>query len=242
VTDLRYLPADDDVTAFEATVTGTADDYLILDGTYFYPGGGGQPADRGTLSWPSGEAAVVDVRKNHGDVRHYVADATATLPEAGTTVTGRIDAERRDRLTRLHTAQHVLSRVVLDEYGAATVGNGLTVDGGWVEFEGVALDDEDVATVERLTNAAIERDPEVHKAERPRSAVEDAVPDGRAQLDAIPDHVDPMRVVEIGDFDVCPCGGTHVDRLGEVGRVRVTGRSREDGVTRVAFDAEPLGE
>jgi len=232
MTDLRYLPDDDDVTAFEATVTGTGDDYVILDGTYFYPGGGGQPADRGTLSWPGGEATVVDARKNHGDVRHYV-DGTASLPEAGTTVTGRIDAERRGRLTRLHTAQHVLSRVALDEFGAATVGNGLTADGGWVEFEGADLD---VKTVERLTNVAVDRNLAVHKVERPREAVEDAVPEGRAQLDLIPDHVDPMRVVEIDDFDVCPCGGTHVDRLGELGTVRITAASSEDGVERIEFD------
>ncbi|MEF8856673.1 MAG: alanyl-tRNA editing protein [Haloplanus sp.] len=233
MTDLRYLPDADDVTEFEATVTETADDYVILDGTHFYPGGGGQPADRGTLDWNGGEASVVDVRKNHGDVRHYVDDVEGSLPEAGATVTGRIDAARRDRLTRLHTAQHVLSRGVLDEFGAATVGNGLTVDGGWVEFDGADID---VATAERLTNAVIERDLPVHKAERPRPAVEDAVPAGRAQLDAIPDHVDPLRVVEIDDFDVCPCGGTHVDRLGDVGRVRITDRSREDGVERIAFD------
>jgi len=237
MTELRYLPADDDVTEFEARVVETADDYVILDGTHFYPGGGGQPADRGTLSWSGGEAAVVDARKNHGDVRHYVEDVTGGPPEAGTTVTGRIDAERRDRLTRLHTAQHVVSRVVLDEYGAATVGNGLAVDGGWVEFEGA--DTGNVAEIERLTNAAIERDLAVHKAERPRAAVEDTVPDGRAQIDLIPDHVDPMRVVDIEDFDVCPCGGTHVDGLGEIGTVRVTGSSTADGVERIEFDVTP---
>jgi len=233
VTDLRYLPDADDVTEFDATVTETADDYVILDGTHFYPGGGGQPADRGTLVWDGGEATIVDVRKNHGDVRHYVAAVEDPLPDPGTTVTGRIDAERRGRLTRLHTAQHVLSRVALDEFEAATVGNGLTLDGGWIEFDGATID---VSTLERLTNAVIERDPEVHKAERPRSAVEAAVPDGRAQIDAIPAHVDPMRVVEIDDFDVCPCGGTHVDRLGEVGTVRITDRSRADGVERIEFD------
>ncbi|WP_049934930.1 alanyl-tRNA editing protein [Haloplanus natans] len=232
MTDLRYLPDDDDVTEFEATVTGTGDDYVILDGTYFYPGGGGQPADRGTLSWSGGEVTVVDARKNHGDVRHYV-DGAASLPEVGTTVDGRIDAERRGRLTRLHTAQHVLSRIVLDEFGAATVGNGLTLDGGWVEFEGADLD---TGRIDRLTNAAVDRDLPVHKAERPRDAVEDAVPEGRAQLDRIPDHVDPMRVVEIDDFDVCPCGGTHVDRLGELGTVRITAVSSENGVERIEFD------
>jgi len=237
MTELRYLPATDDVTEFEATVVETADDYVILDGTHFYPGGGGQPADRGTLSWPGGEAAVVDARKNHGDVRHYVEAVTGGLPEPGTTVTGRIDAERRDRLTRLHTAQHVVSRVVLDEYGAATVGNGLTVDGGWVEFEGAEAGD--VAEIERLTNAAVERDLAVHKAERPRAAVEDAVPDGRAQIDLIPDHVDPMRVVDIENFDICPCGGTHVDALGDIGTVRITESSTADGVEWIEFDVTP---
>jgi misacylated tRNA(Ala) deacylase len=239
MTDLRYLPAADDVTEFEARVTETADDYVILDGTYFYPGGGGQPADRGSLSWPGGEARVVDARKNHGDVRHYVADVDGSLPESGTTVTGRVDAERRDRLTRLHTAQHVVSRVVLDEFGAATVGNGLSTDGGWVEFEGAAFDADDVAAVERLTNAAIDRNLRVHKVERPRSAVEEAVPDGRAQLDRIPDYVDPMRVVEVADFDVCPCGGTHVDRLGEIGTVSITESVAADGAGRLAFDVAP---
>jgi misacylated tRNA(Ala) deacylase len=239
MTELRYLPANDDVTEFEATVVETADNYVILDGTHFYPGGGGQPTDRGTLSWPEGEATVVDVRKNHGDVRHYVEDVTGGLPATGTTVTGWIDAERRDRLTRLHTAQHVVSRVVLDEYGAATVGNGLTVDGGWVEFDGADFDADDLADVERLTNAAIDRDLAVQKVERPRTAVEDAVPEGRAQLDLIPDHVDPMRVVEIEGFDVCPCGGTHVDALGEIGTVRITGSSSADGVVRVEFDVAP---
>jgi misacylated tRNA(Ala) deacylase len=236
VTDLRYLPDSDDVTEFEATVTETGADYVILDGTHFYPGGGGQPSDRGRLRWDGGEATVVDARKNHGDVRHYVDDVEGSLPAVGTTVTGRIDADRRDRLTRLHTAQHVVSRVVLDEFGAATVGNGLDTDGGWVEFDGADFDTEDVATIERRTNAAIDRDLPVRKAERPRPDVEDAVPDGRAQLDAIPDHVDPLRVVEIDDFDVCPCGGTHVDSLDDVGYVRITGRSREDGVERIAFD------
>jgi misacylated tRNA(Ala) deacylase len=115
----------------------------------------------------------------------------------------------------------------------------LTVDGGWVEFDGADFDADDLADVERLTNAAIDRDLAVQKVERPRTAVEDAVPEGRAQLDLIPDHVDPMRVVEIEGFDVCPCGGTHVDALGEIGTVRITGSSSADGVVRVEFDVAP---
>ncbi|MFB6151518.1 MAG: alanine--tRNA ligase-related protein, partial [Haloarculaceae archaeon] len=115
MTDLLYLPDADDVTEFEATVTEATPEYLVLDGTYFYPEGGGQPADRGRLAWDDGSARVVGARKNHGDVRHFIEDVSGDLPGEGETVTGRIDAERRDRLRRMHTAQHVVSRVVLDE-------------------------------------------------------------------------------------------------------------------------------
>jgi misacylated tRNA(Ala) deacylase len=240
VTDLRYLPDSDGVTEFEATATEVTDDYLVLDGTHFYPGGGGQPPDRGELSWDDGRAAVVDAEKNHGDVRHHLADVEGDLPEPGTTVAGRIDADRRNRLRRTHTAQHVVSRVVLDEYGAATVGNSVSVDGARIDFEPADFDDEDLATVERLTNRTLDRDLPVEKAERPRVAVEDAVPEGRTQFDLIPDHVDPLRIVAIGDFDLCPCGGTHVDRLGDVGTVRVTTRvSKGADVERIEYVLDP---
>jgi misacylated tRNA(Ala) deacylase len=242
MTDLRYLPDGDDVTAFEATVVETTADYVVLDGTYFYPGGGGQPADRGTLAWDGGRADVVEVRKNHGDVRHYVEDVEGDLPAPGATVRGEVDADLRRRVTRLHTAQHVLSRVVLDEFGAATVGNQAGPDAAYVDFEGADFDVEDLETIERETNRLVDADLPVTKVERPRDAVEDVVPEGRAQLDAIPPSVDPLRVVEIEGFDVCPCGGTHVDSLGDVGTVRITGNGRVDGAERVAFDIDAGGE
>jgi misacylated tRNA(Ala) deacylase len=243
MTELRYLPDADGVTEFEATVTEVTDDYLVLDGTYFYPGGGGQPPDRGTLSWDGGRATVVDAEKNHGDVRHHVGTVEGDAPEEGATVTGRIDADRRDRLRRMHTAQHVVSRVVLDAFGAATVGNRVSVDGARIDFEPAEFDDEALSTIERRSNEVIERDLAVEKGERPRGAVEDAVPEGRTQLDLIPDHVDPLRVVAIDDFDLCPCGGTHVDRLGEVGRVRITNRvSKGEDVDRIEYELEPESE
>ena len=240
MTDLRYLPDADGITEFEATVTEVTDDYVVLDGTYFYPGGGGQPPDTGAIEWDGGRATVVDAEKNHGDVRHHVADVEGALPASGATVTGRIDAERRDHLRRTHTAQHVVSRVVLDEYGAATVGNQVSVDGARIDFEPADFDDDDLATIERLTNRVLDRDLPVEKAERPRQAVEDRVPEGRTQLDLIPEHVDPLRVVAIDDFDLCPCGGTHVDRLGEVGHVRITNRvSKGVDVDRIEYVLEP---
>jgi misacylated tRNA(Ala) deacylase len=237
VTEQRYLPDADDVTEFEATVVEATDDYVVLEGTYFYPEGGGQPADRGELSWDGGSATVTKVRKNHGDVRHYVDEIEGDLPEAGEAVRGQIDAERREAHRRMHTAQHVVSRVVLDEYGAETAGNQIRADRSRIDFEPVEFSESDVERIERLSNEAIERDLAVTKAERPREEVEERTEEGRALLNLIPDHVDPLRVVEIEAFDYCPCGGTHVDSLGDLGRVRITNReSKGEDAERIEFE------
>ena len=237
VTELRYLPDDDGVTEFTATVTEATDEYILLDGTYFYPEGGGQPTDHGTLRWDGGHASVVDARKNHGDVRHYVESIEGEQPVSGTTVDGSIDAARRERLRRMHTAQHVVSRVVLDEYDATTAGNQIYEERSRIDFEPASFDEDDIAAIEEQTNAVIERDLSVTKAHRARDAVEDDVPTGRTQIDLIPDHVDPLRVVEIEDYDMCPCGGTHVDRLKAVGGIEIVDRvSKGTDVDRIEFE------
>lgn len=236
MTELRYLPDQDHVTEFTATVQEATPEYIVLDGTYFYPEGGGQPADRGVLVWDDGEASVVDVRKDHGRIKHAIDSYTGSLPEPGTTVRARIDADRRARVTRMHTAQHVLSRVVLDEYGATTAGNQIHPERSRIDFEPARFDTTDLQAVQRQANAVIEQDLPVTKANRPRSEVEATVDEGRALLDLIPDSVDPLRVVEIQDFDVCPCGGTHVERLGEIGRIEITGRSSKgENTDRIEF-------
>jgi len=236
MTELRYLPDDDGTTAFTATVTEATEEYIVLDGTYFYPEGGGQPADHGTLSWEGGTASITDAYKDHGEVRHAVEQLTGDPPEPGTTVEGEIDEDRRRVLSRYHTAQHVVSRVVLDEYGAGTAGNQIHADGARIDFEPADFDDEDLGWIERAANEAIERDLAVTKENRPRGTVEAEVTEGRALLDLIPESVDPLRVVEIEAFDMCPCGGTHVDSLGEIGAVEITNRvSKGADTERIEF-------
>jgi misacylated tRNA(Ala) deacylase len=236
MTELRYLPDSDDVTTFTATVTDAADDYIVLDGTYFYPEGGGQPADHGTLHWDGGSAPVVDVQKEHGAVRHYIDDREGERPEDGASVEGRIDEERRQTLRRMHTAQHVVSKVVLDEFDAQTAGNQIHVDRSRIDFEPADFVEEDVSLIEARSNAILDRDLAVQKTEMARDEAEARTPEGRGLLDLIPDHVDPLRMVEIGDFDLCPCGGTHVDRLSQVGRIRITNReSKGAEVERLEF-------
>ena len=237
MTDLLYLPDADDVTEFEATVTEATDEYVVLDGTYFYPEGGGQPPDHGVLEWDGGRATVTKVRKNHGDVRHYVEEIEGEVPLEGSAVRGVIDAGRRESLRRMHTAQHVVSRVVFEEYDAETAGNQIHPDRSRIDFEPAEFGKSDLALIERRANAAIDRDLAVTKESRPRDVAEAQVEEGRALLDLIPDSVDPLRIVEIEGFDVCPCGGTHVDRLGEIGRVTITDRiSKGAAVDRIEFE------
>lgn len=237
MTELLYLPDEDDVTEFSATVTKATSEYIVLDGTYFYPEGGGQPPDTGRLEWDDGTATVESVRKNHGDVRHRIDTLEGSLPAEETEIRGIIDADRRERLRRMHTAQHVVSRIVLDEYGAATAGNQIHENRSRIDFEPADFDEDDLALIERRSNEAIDRDYRVVKEHRPREAVEAEVDEGRALLDLIPDSVDPLRVVEIEDFDMCPCGGTHVDTLGRIGRIDITDcTSKGEDVDRIEFE------
>jgi misacylated tRNA(Ala) deacylase len=239
MTDLRYLPDRDDVTTFTASITDATDAYIVLDGTYFYPEGGGQPADRGRLEWDSGAATVTDVQKSHGDVRHVIGEVEGSLPDEGDEVNGQIDEARRTKLRRMHTAQHVVSKVVLDEFGAQTAGNQIHTDTSRIDFQPATFSEEDVARIQERTNEVLGQDLVVTKAEMPRAEAEEQTPEGRGLLDLIPDHVDPLRMVAIGDFDLCPCGGTHVDRLGEVGRVRITNRTTKGAdVDRIEFVIE----
>ncbi|WP_136687899.1 alanyl-tRNA editing protein [Halorhabdus amylolytica] len=237
MTELRYLPDADDVTDFEATVVDATEESIVLDETYFYPEGGGQPADHGTIEWGVGSAPVVDVRKDHGEIHHEIDEVEGVLPDEGDPVTGHVDENRRQAHRRMHTAQHVLSRVVLEEYDATTAGNQIHAEFSRIDFEPADFDDEDLELIEQRTNDVIERDLAVTKDERPREIVEENVAEGRSNLDLLPDHVEELRVVEIGGFDMCPCGGTHVDRTGEIGRIEITNRlSKGADVERIEFE------
>lgn len=222
MTEILYFPDNEYEAGFDATVTTTGaqgeDEYVVLDRTLFYKEGGGQPADHGMLSWESGSADVIDVQKDHGDIRHIV---DGDLPEKGTAVKGEIDWERRHMHMRMHTAQHLVSWVVLQSYDAATAGNQIHADESRIDFNPVSFDESDIAFIENRVNEYIQEDLSVSKSMMPRDDVEARVEEGRTNLDLIPDSVDPLRVVVIGDEDLCPCGGTHVSSLGELGEFSV---------------------
>ncbi|WP_416839059.1 alanyl-tRNA editing protein [Haloferax sp. DFSO52] len=227
MTDARYL---DDSTrlTFEATVqTVRGTNRVVFDQTYFYPTGGGQPHDTGTLSAGDETWTVTDVQKR--DRIEHVVDGDA--PEPGTTVTGQIDADRRHAHMRYHTAQHLLSAVLLTEFDAETTGNQLYADHAHLDCAYERFDDDDLQHIETRLNELVASEMPVRWYTLDRDDAEATLDPERTRLHLLPDSIREVRIVEIGDeddpFDRTACAGTHVESTSEIGTVVLTGRTTQ---------------
>ena len=221
-TELAYLPSIDDayVRSFRARVLALPPGGVVLDRTYFYPTGGGQPSDRGTLAADGRPALeVVDVTKSGPSVVHRLrGSGPRTALQLGDEVDGTIDWTRRHRHMRLHTAQHFLSGRIFTRSGRRTrkatfsgVRAVLDLDGPLEEGLRAVLA-EDLRTVVDPPHPVTIR--HLSRAEWDRHPLSE-----RSGLVPLPPQVDPVRVVEIEGFDLCPCGGTHLRSTGEIGPV-----------------------
>jgi misacylated tRNA(Ala) deacylase len=236
MTDPRYL-VDSTVRRFEATVDRVVDDRLVLDGTHFYPTGGGQPHDTGRLVAASADGdartwRVTDVQKTD-TIYHTVAGETGASeasepPAAGTTVTGELDWERRHAHMRYHTAQHLLSAHLLDAYDAETTGNQLYADHAHLDAGYDRFTETDLADIETELNALVESALPVRWCELDRAVAEKRLDPERTRIHLLPDSITEVRIVEIGPeddpLDRTACAGTHVASTAEIGEIEVTGR------------------
>lgn len=211
------------VRAFEAHVleADRAQHRIALNRSAFYPGGGGQPPDAGTLDWGAGTVPVTRASADGGVVWHWL-DGAAELPEPGTEVAGAIDWERRHLLMRTHTALHILCGVIWADYRVAVTGGNMEPGEGRLDFPLDAMSTELGAWAERRINEEIERARRivVDFVERSRADEDPALIRTKANL--IPAAIDPLRVVDIVGLDKQADGGTHVAVTAEVGRVEVT--------------------
>lgn len=198
-----------------ATVVGHDDGSVVLDQTVFYPLGGGQPGDTGRLVQDGREWTVADTRYGaDGAIRHIIADGVG-LPAPGSELRAVVDWDRRYRHMRMHTAMHLLGAVL--RYG---------VTGGNISTEKSRLDFDMEDTVDKpAVEVALK---ELVVADHPVSCRWIS----EAELDAQPDLVRTMsvqpprgkgrvRLLEIAEVDLQPCGGTHVRSTAEVGDVRI---------------------
>ena len=197
---------------------------VVLDRTVFYPGGGGQPADIGTIRREAGETRwhVVSARKVQGEIVHDLAP-DAGAPEVGDVVHVEIDWPRRYRLMRTHTALHVLCGVVWRDYGAQVTGGNMEPGSGRMDFEFERMSGELVGEIEVRVNAelAAERDVRVEILPRDEAfAIPDLI---RTKINLLPPGIAEVRTIEIVGLDLQADGGTHVANTREVGPIRVTG-------------------
>jgi misacylated tRNA(Ala) deacylase len=199
----------------QATVVESGPGGIVLDQTVFYPMGGGQPGDTGTISWEGGEVQVTDT--HHGDagaIRH-LTDADATLPTVGTTVTATLDWDRRYLHMRMHTALHLLGTVL--QYGVT--GGNISAAKSRLDF-----DMEDTVDKEQVTAGIQALVAEDHPVSHRWITDEelDAQPElVRTMSVQPPKGAGKVRLLEIEGVDLQPCGGTHLKSTGEVGQVRV---------------------
>jgi misacylated tRNA(Ala) deacylase len=208
---------------FDARVMERGPGWVMLDKTAFYPLGGGQPSDTGRLIFESGELRVREVQKRAG-VRHLL---DGELPPEVGFLRGVLDWAPRYSHMRMHTAQHVLSGVVFDELKARTVGNQIHADHSRIDFSPANFTDQDLKTIEEKVNGILARGVAVAVREEDRSALEKRICAERANLDLLPKSVKRLRIIEIGDFDVCPCAGTHVRNTSEIGRMNIYKRENK---------------
>ncbi len=213
MTDLLYLH-DAYLTDIDARVVAVDGNRVALERTVFYPTGGGQPHDTGTL----GTASVADVRKEGDRVWHSL---DGPVPAVGEAVHGEVDWVHRHALMRTHTALHVLCGVIWNGWGTAVTGGNMEPLTARMDFEFDPLPEGFGARVEERVNEEL-------AAARPivisfiRRA--DAVLDAdliRTKVNLIPESIPEIRVVDIVGLDKQADGGTHVRRTDEVGRIAV---------------------
>jgi misacylated tRNA(Ala) deacylase len=203
---------------FDGVVTAVDGNKVALDRTAFYPGGGGQPYDRGTLTAHNETWNVVKAGKQGAEAWLELDQAA---PPVGTPVHGAIDWIRRYQLMRTHTAMHILCGVIFRDYGASVTGGNMEPLKGRMDFEFETMRQEFVKQIEEKINVEVAQARPIRVRILPRAEAFQ-IPDLiRTKINLLPEGIAEVRTVEIVGLDLQADGGTHVANTSEVGHIRV---------------------
>lgn len=224
----RLYYNDSHLTEFEASVTSVTERVsgwgaVTLDRTAFYPTGGGQPSDTGTL----GTSHVVEcIDDPEAGILHVIH---GKLPQVGSIVKGHVDWPRRLDHMQQHTGQHILSQAFFKLFNAETRSFRMMEQYSEIDLEMANPSDALINEAVELANKIIWEDRPVH--------IREVTPEEAAELPLRKDseRAGELRIIEIEDFDLSPCGGTHAARTGEVGIITVRSWERAKGLTRIEF-------
>ena len=236
MTELLHM-TDNYLREFDGVVQSVGEDYVVLDRTAFYPEGGGQSTDHGTLSDGTRKVNVLEVRKVEGEIRHKLDSPPFDI---GANVHGMIDWERRYENMRFHTCQHVLSRYLQLHYNVETKGNNITPGKSRADYTPLeSFDEEMKRAVEAGVNAILDKNLDVEIKFMPRAEAIAFLKEREYQtryLEMVPESVEEFRVLIIGNYDAASCAGTHVKNTSEIGHIQI-GKSKNvgAGVRRIYF-------
>ncbi len=205
---------------FTAVVRKVKDNrFIVLDGTLFYPNGGGQPHDTGTIIRESDnqEFKIVYVGKFNGEISHEIESNEIPRLQEGDKVNGKIDWERRYRHMRAHTAAHILAESLYRNSGALTTGNQLSESECRIDsnFE---YSPELIEKTFKEANEVVQKDLQITAKIIPRQKAED-MPNMTKLAKGLPESIKEVRILSIGDYDAQADGGTHLSSTKEVGRI-----------------------
>ena len=211
---------------------------VVLDQSAFYPGGGGQPCDFGTLEVAGVTYPVEKVKKQGDDVLHFLG-GTEPLPAPNSAANGTLDWVRRHQLMRTHTALHILCGTVFRDYGAKVTGGDMDPLKGRMDFEFENMRGELVKAIETATNLEIQQGREIRVNILPRDEAFQ-IPDLiRTKINLLPEGILQVRTVEIVGLDLQADGGTHVKNTSEVGTIKVVDYKSKGAINkRVYIDVQ----
>jgi alanyl-tRNA synthetase len=207
---------------------------IVLEQSLFYPEAGGQLADQGTLAIGGRTLVIDDVQVDDDGAIHHLGPEVASLAAASDPLggaRGEIDTARRRDFMAQHTAQHALSRGLLDAGGAATVSSRLGATLCTIDVDRADVHERDLARAEELVNAIVLDDVPV------RALFPTAEELAGMDLRRAPKVSANVRVIDIEGFDLSPCGGTHCTRTGQIGQVRIVAVEKYKGKIRISFHA-----
>jgi misacylated tRNA(Ala) deacylase len=199
--------------------------FIELDKTIFYPESGGQPSDKGSIEWNGKKSSIKEVKKKEGKIIHFLE---GKVPEKETQVKLILDWNLRYKFMRMHSAQHLLSALILDKFGASTVGNQIGFEKSRMDFHPIKFNEEMLEELEKKFNEAVEKKLNISISFETRKQVLEEVDEKRRVLFfRLPETLQEIRVIEIQGIDKCPCSGTHVKNTKEIGKIKITGKENK---------------
>ena len=221
---------------FQATITAVSPKGVVLDQTAFYPGGGGQPADTGSLTLADAPAdaqyRVKKLSRQDGNLIHELDVPPDQMPPTGAAVRGALDWDRRYLLMRTHTALHILCGVVWRDYGAQVTGGNMQPGSARMDFELANMSADFAERMGELVNQEVQAARPIEVKTLPREEAFQ-IPDLiRTKINLLPPAIKEVRTVNIVGLDLQADGGTHVANTGEVGAISIVGHESKGRINK----------